>query len=93
MQTHILSYRTIIEPVTNPKTGKTVYTAYSPKLGVSDWGKTIELALLHIQEAIECHLESLSKHHQPIPAPDQDEFLITTTRVNLNLGFKPTLAY
>lgn len=83
MEANIHSYRIIIEPEKDSQTGKKVYVAFCPKLGVSDWGKTIDQAIGHIQEAIECHLESLIKHNKSIPAPDQNEFVVASAKVHL----------
>lgn len=83
MQKNILNYRIIIEPEVDEKTGKTVYTATAPTLGVADWGKTVEEAQRHIKEAIHCHIESLTKHNSPIPSPDSSEYMITTTHIEL----------
>ena len=57
MDTKVLNYRIIIEPELNKKTGKKVYVGFCPKLGVSDWGKTVEAAIGNIKEAIELYLE------------------------------------
>src|SRR3989338_8108559 len=75
METKILNYRIIVEPEKDPQTSKRVYVAICPKLGVSDWGNTIDQAIIHIQEAIECHLESLIKHGKSVPSADQNEFV------------------
>ncbi len=92
MDTKILNYRIIIEPELNKKTGKKVYVGFCPKLGVSDWGKTVETVIDNIKEAIECHLESLVKHKKDIPAPDEPEFMVTTTDVVLPIGAQFGLA-
>ena len=81
METKVLNYRIIITP--EELKGKTVYNAYSPTLGVADWGKTIEQSLSYIKEAIECHIESLINHHQPIPIEDSGEFMVASTSVKL----------
>jgi len=91
MDTKVLNYRIIIEPELNKKTGKKVYVGICPKLGVSDWGKTVEAAIGNIKEAIECHLESMASHKKDIPCSDTDEYLVTTTEVslpaNIHFGF------
>lgn len=88
METFILDYRIIIEPETDKKTGKKVYTAFCPRVGVSDWGKSVEEAISHIKEAIECHLKSLIKHQKAVPPPDLAEFMVTTASVSLPKGIK-----
>lgn len=82
VETTVLNYRIIVEPKKNSQTGKKIYVAFCPKLEVSDWGNTIDQAINHIEEAIECHLESLLKHHKSIPNPDQNEFVIATTKIS-----------
>lgn len=82
METKVLNYRIIIWPelVKRRKT----YVALSPTLGVSDWGKTVEEALDHIKEGIECHLESLVKHKKSIPQEESlSEFMVATTKVSV----------
>lgn len=81
MEKSVLNYRVIIEP---EKMGrKTVYNASCPTLGVSDWGNSVEEALAHIKEGVECHLESLVKHKKPFPEEDSSEFMIATTKISL----------
>lgn len=92
METKILNYRIIIESEIGKKTGKKVYTAFCPKLGVGDWGNTVEEALSHIKEGIECYLESLIKHGKPIPSEDISEFMVATAEVSLPRDFKFTFA-
>ena len=79
----IKNYRVIIEPEIDSKSGKKVYTIFCPTLGVADWGKTVEEALVNIKEGIECYIESLIKHNEPIPLENHEEQLITTTKVEL----------
>lgn len=83
METKVFNYRIIIEQEAVPRTKKAVYVAYCPKLGISDWGTTIDAALEHIQEAIECHVESLVKHKEEVPAPDEETFMVTVANVRV----------
>lgn len=83
METTVLDYRIIIEEELQPRTKKRVYVAYCPKLGVSDWGSSIEEAHAHIQGAIECYIESLVKHKEAVPAPDSSSFMVTTTSIRV----------
>lgn len=69
MDTKVLNYRIIIEPEIDKKTGKKVYTSFCPKLGVADWGNTVEQSMARIQEGIECHLEALAQLKSPLPEP------------------------
>lgn len=66
METKVFNYRIIIEQEAVPRTKKAVYVAYCPKLGISHWGSSIGGALAHMQEAIECHIESLMKHKEAV---------------------------
>ncbi|MDP3982793.1 MAG: type II toxin-antitoxin system HicB family antitoxin [bacterium] len=92
MKKAVLNYRVIIEPEIDQLTGKTVYTAYAPKLGVADWGKTVEKSLENIREAIECYLESLIKHKKSIPAEDTSDYMVANTRISLSGGLRITFA-
>lgn len=44
------------------------YSAVVPALECATWGHTIPEALLRVQEALACHLETLEAHGEPIPA-------------------------
>ena len=57
MEKAVLSYRVIIEP---EKIGrKTVYNAYCPSLGVSDYGDSMEEVLKSIKDGIKLAIECL----------------------------------
>jgi len=77
----VKNYRVIIEPEVDSGTRKKVYTVFCPTLGVADWGATVEEALVNIKEGIECYIESLIKHNEPIPEEDLEKQIITTTQV------------
>lgn len=51
MEKNILNYRIIIEPEKYDD-GSTVYVAYCPTLGISDYGNTIEEVLESIKDGI-----------------------------------------
>jgi predicted RNase H-like HicB family nuclease len=89
METKVLNYRLIITP--EKVKGKTVYNAYSPTLGVADWGKNVEQSIAHIKEAIECHLESLAKNKEPIPVESASDFMVALTSVTVPQ--KPTPSF
>lgn len=57
------------------------YVAYVPKLGISDFGKTVEEAKRNVQGAIECHLEGLIKTNSEIPAPDTKDYYLSQSEV------------
>ena len=61
METKVLNYRIIVEPDKYPDTDKRCYTAYSPTLGVADYGDTIEEALENIQKGITLYIEALAE--------------------------------
>ena len=82
METKVLNYRIIITP--EKFRGKIVYNALSPTLGVADWGETIEKALKNVKAALECHIESLLKHKEPIPSPDAEDYMITTASISVS---------
>lgn len=83
METKVLNYRILVEKEASPRTKKMVYVAYCPKLGISDWGASIDEALSHMQEAIECHIESLAKHGEDVPVSDEETFVVTTANVRV----------
>jgi len=82
MKTNVLRYNVIIK-----KEGKE-YVSYVPTLGISDFGKTLELAKAHIKEAIECHIEGLIKTKTEVPQPDNEEFYISHSEVVAPKGIK-----
>ena len=58
------------------------YYALCPTLpGCYSQGDTIEQTKRHIQEAIQCHLESLLKDGEPLPV-EREEF-VGTVRVSI----------
>lgn len=91
METKVLNYRIIIEKEASPRTKKMVYVAYCKKLDISDWGNSIDEALVHMQEAIECHIESLAKHGEDVPVSDEETFVVTTA--NIRVGQVTNIAY
>ncbi|MBU1323345.1 type II toxin-antitoxin system HicB family antitoxin [Patescibacteria group bacterium] len=87
MDTKVLNYRIIIEPEIDRKSGKKIYNSFCPKLGVADWGATVEQSLGRIKEGIECQLEAMAECKSTIPESDSQEFMVATTNVNLPTGF------
>ena len=61
MKTKFLDYRIIVSPDTQTGTGKAVYTASCPTLGVADDGDTVEEALKNIHNLITFHLGCLQE--------------------------------
>jgi len=82
METTILRYNVIIR-----KEGK-YFVAYVPTLGISDFGKTLELAKKHVQEAISCHINGLLKTKSEIPAPDTQEYYLSQTEITIPKAIK-----
>lgn len=77
MKATILRYHVVIR-----KDGKH-YIADVPTLGISDFGRTLELAKHHIHDAIACHIEGLMKTGYDVPMPDTEDYYVgfTTVRV------------
>ncbi len=67
MKQTIFRYKILIEEEKDAKTKKSVYVSYVPKLGISDFGETIEQTIIHTKEAIECYLEALDLQNEEIP--------------------------
>lgn len=90
MEEQILNYRIIIEKEKYPN-GSTVYVAYCPTLGISDYGDTIEKTLSSIKEGIELAIETLVKEKQNVPIDNLENQIITSTQINvpgnLNISF------
>lgn len=79
METKILNYRIILKK--EKETRKTIFVAECPTLGIYDWGDTLDLALSHIKEAIECHIASLLKDGEEIPVDYTDKEFVTETKI------------
>jgi len=77
MKTNILKYNVLI------KKEDKYFVAFAPTLGISDFGKTVDLAKKNLQEAMLCHIEGLIKTKTEIPLPDTGEFFIGQTEVTL----------
>lgn len=90
METKILNYRVIVEKEHSKK--GVVYVAYAPSLGISDFGKTVENAVKNIEKAIKLYIETLIEVKKPIPQPDEEEYFVTTRKIEIitsskNLAF------
>ena len=84
MKSTILQYNVIIR-----KEGKD-YIAHVPTLGISDYGKTVELASRHVEGAIRTHLEGLQKSGEDIPSPDTGEYYVRQLDVPVSGKFNFT---
>lgn len=83
METTILNYRIIIEKEEQKK--GTLYVAYVPSLGISDFGKTIDEASFNVKKAIQLYVETLIELKKPIPAPDSDDYFVTSKKIEVAL--------
>jgi len=74
-------FRAVIEP------DQDVYHAYCPALkGCHTWGHTYDEALQNLQEAVQCHVETLLAAGDPVPmepAGDVEVKLAPTVAVNI----------
>lgn len=91
MEKKILNYRIIIQPEKYPG-GSTVYTAFCPTLGISDYGDTVERVLESIKDGIELAIGSLVKHGKEVPIDDIEEQIIASAKVSLPQGKRISFA-
>lgn len=82
MKAKVLRYNVLIR-----KEGK-YFVAYVPTLGISDFGKTIDLAKENVQNAIACHIEGLVKTRTEIPSPDTKDFYLSQAEVPVPKNFR-----
>lgn len=85
-----MNYRVIVEKEKQKR--KIVYVAYVPTLGISDFGKSVEIAVENIEKAIKLYLDTLIELKKAIPAPDTEDYFITTRKIELTYPAKK-LAY
>lgn len=86
MKTKILHYRVLVEK--EKQAGKTVYVAYAPSLGISDFGESVEKAVKNLYKAIELYLEVLLETGKPVPCPDAQDFFVTSEKIELKVPAK-----
>jgi len=91
MEKNVLNYRIIIEKE-KYEDGSTVYVAYCPSLGISDYGDTVEDVLASIKDGVELTVESLAKEGKDVPVDHIEEQFITSTKINIPSGVKISLA-
>lgn len=75
MEKKVLNYRVIID-----KEGSS-YNAYCPKLGLADYGKTIDQAIERLTNLIKFHIESLAAIGEKIPLENGTTTVITSIAV------------
>ena len=85
MNTKLLNYRIIVETEEKQK-GQKVYVAYAPTLGISDFGKSVEDAVSHMEEAIKLYIETLIEENQEVPSPDTDDYFVTSRKIQVNMS-------
>lgn len=86
METKAFNYRVIVEKESLKK--GIVFVAYAPTLGISDFGKTIEEAVKNLEKEIKLYLEALIDLKKSIPAPDGEEYFVTTRKIEMTLPAK-----
>ena len=91
MQKNVLNYRIIIEPETS-EDGSRVYVGFCPTLGISDYGDTVEDVLTSIRDGIELAVEALIKGKKEVPEDDIEQQIIASTRVNVPVNLRASLA-
>jgi len=83
MNTKQFNYRIIVEKEKEDN-GKDVYIAYAPSLGISDFGQTVEQAVLNMEIAIKLYVETLYELKQPVPEQDTNDYFVTTRKIEVN---------
>lgn len=91
MDKRILNYRVIIEP-SKYNDGSVVYEAYCPKLGVYDYGDSVEKVLESIKDGIGLAIEMLADKGEEVPTDDIEKQILTSARVSLPSGLKVSFA-
>lgn len=81
MKIKALNYRIIVEK--EQQGVETVYVAYAPSLGLSDFGATIDKAVTNIEQAIKLYLETLIELKDYVPQPDTEDYYVTTRKIQL----------
>ena len=79
MSKTIVSYKIFIAPDRSAYGQKSGFTAYAPRLGIADDGRTVEEALKNIRALIKFHLDCLVHEGETIPTPDPEDAFVTTT--------------
>ncbi len=91
MEKNVLNYRIIIEKE-KYEDGSTVYVAYCPSLGISDYGDSVEDVLASIKDGVELVVASLAKEGKDVPVDHVEEQFITSTKINIPSGIKISFA-
>ena len=64
------------------------YVAYVPTLGISDFGRSVDIARRNVEAAISVHIEGLIKTGNEIPGPDSSDFYISQSQVSVPANIK-----
>lgn len=81
MKTQVLNYHILVEKEKQDK--KTVYVSFAPTLGISDFGKTIDQAVSNLEKAMRLYIETLIELKQPVPAPDTEDYFVTSRKISV----------
>lgn len=74
-----LNYRILIE---KEKTKKGhVYVSFVPSLGISDFGKSVDEAVINTEKAIKLYLDTLSSLGKDIPETDSEEYYVVNKQI------------
>lgn len=82
MKTQVLNYRILVEKEKHGK--KVVYVAIAPSLGISDFGATIDQAVSNLEKAMKLYIETLIDLKQPVPAPDTEDYFVTSRKISVD---------
>jgi len=83
MKKTVLNYTILIEKELQDDK-KILYVAYSPTLGISDFGKSTDEASFNIEKAIEIYIKSLQELGEPISKPDSEEYFVTSAKITFD---------
>lgn len=81
MKTQALNYRIVVEKEKQGK--KVVYVAFAPSLGISDFGETTDQAVSNLEKAMKLYIDTLIELKQPVPAPDTDDYFVTSRKISV----------
>jgi len=82
MKTQVLNYRILVEKEKQNK--KTVYVAFAPSLGISDFGATTDQAVSNLEKAMKLYIDTLIELKQPVPAQDADDYFVTSRKISVD---------
>jgi predicted RNase H-like HicB family nuclease len=80
MEKQMLFYRTFIEKEYYEERSS-VYVAYYPTLGISDYSDTVEEVLPSIKDGIELAIEPLKKEGKEVPVDHVEKQIVTSAEI------------